>query len=657
MRLRIALTSFVLGCLTVTGAWADTLVEVVQPKGLVQLGGIDQSASFLYDYSGRSSTGSQSVSAQHFQEQYHLGSVLAVWDPDLLLVSLGGDLLFDQQATTGGSGSNGLGYQYSVAGSALSSDPYPITLLSSHGTNRVVTAFAPSYTSTTDTNQIGVRLLNKILPLELRYNRMSMDTVGQGQESISVSNSFVLNGTNQYTDRSTTDFSLNANNGETRGVGLPSEVTRGYDLTLNNGLSLDAEHKYNLSSNLQLSDAIQAGIPQHSLGLTESLSARFGKSLVGSLTYLHSSSRTLGFDQNAQQLTTDSANVSLAHTLFDSLDSRINLRYQQRSMLTGSENDMGGSAVVNYQKRLPSESLLRLSVSGDHSYADQNFGVTVISVRDELHHLVQQGDVITLTTPGNLNEVLLVKSRFPEIFYLEGRDYLVNLPLGRIEILIGGTILPNSDLYISYTSLITNPRSAFTTDTRGLAASLSLFQNRYLVAGDLTQQDETLVSGSSANNSLSNSKTYHLRGEANYTDNKFVSEYASYDTGSTKYWYLSGGWHFAKRTALADISFFLQDRYTRFETVSGSIPYGENVVNTGTTYSRNLLSWLRASMALNYAKTSGDRVARDYLFFRTVLQGRVNMLQINLSGQTVWRESNGQVSRDDAIHFDITRSF
>lgn len=657
MRLRIAFTSVFIGLCAASHAWADTLVEVVRPKGLVQLGGFDQSLSFFYDYSGRMATGTQPASAQHFQEKYHLGNELAVWDPDLLLVNLSGDLLFDQQSSTGGNGSNGLGYQYSIVANALSTDPYPITVVSSKSTNRVVTAFLPSYTSTMDTNQIGVRLLNSIVPLDLRYNRVSMDTQGLGQESLTVGNSFLLSASNQFEDISTTDFALSANNSETTGAGVAPDTTRGYGLTLSNGLSFDTARRYNLSSNLQLSDSVQAGIPQHSLGLTESLSVRFGKALVGSLTYLHSSDRTTGFDANEQLLQTDSASVTLAHSLFESLDSRFNARYQERTMSTGSENDMGGSVVVSYQKHLPEESLLRFSVSADHSYTDQNFGNTLVIARDELHHLVQQGDFITLTTANNLSSVTFVKSRLPDRTYVEGIDYLVQLPLGRIEILNGGTILPGSDLYITYTTTINNPRSAFNTDTRGVSGSISLFQNRYLLAGDATQQDETLVSGNTAGNTLYNSSTYHLRGEANFTDNKFVSEYASYDTGATKYWYLSGGWNFIKKTSMADVSFFLQDRYTKFESVSGSIPYGENVANTGSTYSRNLLNWLRLATSVNYAKTSGDRVSRDYVFFRTVLQGRVNMLQINLSGQTIWRQSSGQISRDDAIHFDITRTF
>lgn len=77
--------------------------------------------------------------------------------------------------------------------------------------------------------------------------------------------------------------------------------------------------------------------------------------------------------------------------------------------------------------------------------------ITMLTVRDEAHVVANPGDAFVLNSAGTLLSVIRVQRRNPVITYAEGVDYRVDLPNKIIEILTGGQIIPDTQLYIDYT--------------------------------------------------------------------------------------------------------------------------------------------------------------------------------------------------------------
>ncbi|MBK5273638.1 MAG: hypothetical protein JJE30_01110 [Desulfuromonadales bacterium] len=655
MLTRIALICLLTSFSSVPVSMAASLVEVVRPQAFLQYEGLRQRVSLLYEYTGRH-TGNTSSTVNRFQEKYHIGSAFSILNPDLLHIDLGGDLIYDQASLSQDSSNpQKINYQYSVDATAFTANPYPVTVSNARNSNTVVTAFLPAYTATTDSTKVGLRLVNNILPLQLRYIRTTTDTQGLQQDSLTTGNGLLLLANHTYRDISSSELTLTYDDSRSK---LAEQVTnsRNYSLAFSNSVSMDQAKRYSLGTNVQAQDSIQGLVLQRSATITEILSGRFGAALRGNLTYEHSYNKSLGFDGSDQVQQTDSGTAALSHKLFQSLESRLRGHYQERSVFGGTETTYGESIYFGYRKTLPKQSILTFNAGTGRETVIRAVGSSVLAVRDELHSQVQQGQVITLSLSGRLGSVVSIKSRNPEILYVEGRDYSVNLLLGRIEILNGGTIVPGTDLFISYQVLI-NPQVAYSTDSIILSSTLSILKNRYQLSGDMSTQSVT-SSGGDPNLSLYASTSFRIRLDANYTDNTLSTEYTTYESGPTKYSYLSGSWRYLHQMPLSVISFNVQDRYSmNGSTTAGGGTSTENNLSAGSTYSRNLFSWAKLVLSLNYANNTSNRGSSDYVFFKTTLNGHINRLDFHLAGQTIWRVSSGQNSRDDNLHFDISRTF
>ena len=660
MRIRAAHIGILLGLLAFSRAEAASpaLEELVRPKALLDFQGIEQSVTFLYDYSGIKES-STSNSTSQFQEKYHVRTDVVVFDPNLLQMSLGGDVGLTQSKDSEGGGS-GFNYQYLVSASLLPYDPYPIDLLNSRSTALVTAAFMPNYTVTTSTSHVGARLLNTVLPLNFSYNHSVFDTSGQVQDSVTTTDNLELHATNNYHNRSVTEAAVSYNGAQSELTGLPPQDSRTYTISASNGLTLDQANRYTLATTFSMSDSEQTGIPQRTVTFGENLAANFGQALQGRLIFLHDYNRTVGFDQSVQLQQTDGVTASLTHQLFRSITTTIQGRYQQYTLTGGEETDMGGSIGVGYQKILPAKSLFKLSLGADRTYVDRNSALSQIAVRNEVHKSVNQGDVITLSRTGNLGSVVSVQSRRPDTTYLETRDYDVSLPLGTItirKIVDGGTIPSGTDLYISYT-LLQDPVAQYYTDGRTISSSISLFENRYQFLAEAASQTQTVTSGNSTTLNLLNSSSYRLHFDANYVENAYSAELASQDTGQTKSTYYSGSWRYMKRLATADVSLNAQERYTVFDAGSaGTKGSTLNEIGGGGSWSRSLSTWARITLSANYSNSVGDNGFSQFGFLRGHLQGRVNLLQFSLSGQTNMRVMHGVVSRDDSVNLAVTRFF
>ena len=672
MRVRTAIIGIILTVFPFSFGHAAQMVELVQQRGLLQLGELQQSVTLSYDRAAHTASGGSSDSATNeFKEKYHVSTEVSLLDPDLLQLFLSGDVWLDQANSSGyaNGSSEGVLYTYSVGGVAFARDPYPVNFLSSRSTNRIVTAYTSAYELTIDTNQIGVRLQNRYVPVHFEFVRSDMETSGLSQDSSSTNNTFTLTANNNFKDKSVTDLSTNISSGSQSGGGQATTDTRNYGVTLTNTLTLDRLRRYSLSSALQTQSSVQGATTQKQIDLTENLQCLFGQALQGNLTWWYNSSKTRDININEQKLTSNSVTATLSHRLFQSLETRLSGTYRTSDLLGGTESDYGGSAAFTYRKKLPADSELTLGFSGDQLITDRNAAtsqLTYTNVRfslrpgDSVVNLNPTGalDPNSVTVGGKTNPILVL----PDILYHAPADYTVDAASGQIRITPGGaidTILITTpvDLFISY-QVNLNTSIKFSTTNMSASASLALFKNRYRLTGNITSSDQSLISGSASNASLYSTRSDRIRFDATYPFQTVSLEYSDFESGPTQYSYGEGAWYYNRPFILSTISAHARDRYTMYGSASAlSQAYSQNTAEAGAAYKRSLFSWAQASLALNYVNTSGNNISTNYVYLRADVQGRINKLTINLYGQTIWRVSGTQDMRDDYIHLEVTRTF
>jgi hypothetical protein len=666
MRIRVTLTCFIIALLVGSSAFAvGPIQEVVRPNGLLLLGDFRQWVTLSYEYTGHSSSSANfDTSINTFKEKYHLNTDVSIMDPHLLNLRLDGDVWLEQgnrsNGKTGSGSSERTEFRYNLLGTAFDTRYYPMTFVSFRELTDVVTPFSPSYTTDSSQHGFNFSLLNKVLPVQGQYMHRTLDTTGLGQDSSSISDDFNLRVRHDFRDRSHTEiYTSYFKQNETRG-GIEPTSSRNYMLSLTNSTYFDDRKRYSLSSQLQGSQGESTGIPRKTMDWNETLDCRFGAALQGNFSNWYSYDRTLGFDGREQLTSTDTINASLWHRLYQSLETRIAGRYRTGEVLSGNETEYAGSIGLTYTKKLPAASTLILGVLGEHQVTDRNLLGSDITVRDKEYKNVQQGDILSLTSPGMLVSVISVQSRNPDRTYIVGDaglgDYTIDYLLGRVTINPGGAIVPGTDLFISFVYRV-NPAVKYSTDTVSSTGTLSLFNNRYRLMVNTLSQDQDLISGQATNVSLTSTRSDLVHFDANYLYNILSMEYSDYSANATKYRYFEGAWLFNRQFPLWGVSFRARDRYTMYDAASNRRGYSENTMDLGASYTRSLFYWAQATLTMNYLNTSGDNISRDYAYIRANLQGRINKLFINFIGQSTWRMSGKLDTRDDYVRFELTRYF
>ncbi|GFE62108.1 hypothetical protein [Geobacter sp. AOG2] len=640
-------------------AFAARLEEVVEPRGLFLLSGINQSVSLVYEHAGTTSNSSSS-SSEHLWEKYHIGTNISVTDPHLLNIQLDGDIMFDQNyasySNVGAREANGVQYQYSLIGSAFDRSSFPVIVTSVREINTITNSYTPSYTIDSSVNGLTLSYQHLMVPLHVRLERRTLESSGLTQDYSTTTNAFQFTAQHAYKDISSTGFDLSVTDEQRKVEGQDQVSAKGYSLTLANNVAFDPLKKYVLDSQLQLQSTTGTTVPQTALNLTESFNARFGKSLQAALNYFYSYYKTLNFNNERQTTSSNGIGAMVTHRLFSSLETRLTGKVANYQTLGGHESSYSGGGMLTYRKTLPATSDLTVSLSGDHQVTDRQVTESTVSVRDERFANVQQGDIISLKTVAKSYAVVSITNSDQTITYVVGRDYTVFETLGRIEIVTGGQIVSGSTLLVSYTAEI-DPSVKYSTDTVTLNGVLSLFKNHYRIKGSMLRQDQHRISGPAINISLVNTRSDQLQVEALYPSNTFTATFAKYAANTTQYTYVEGGWRYDRQFAISSVTFTLRDRYTMYDNVGLTPRYDENMFEAGSGYSRLLFSWMQASMSLNYVDTHRSDLDRQYFYVKAGLQGRISKLFLSLTGQSVLRIYGSQSTRDDYVRVEVKRYF
>jgi hypothetical protein len=636
-------------------ALAEELSDI-KIRGLLQFEGFEHWLNASYDFSDSKTSKSSNVS-QAFQESYNAALQFALFDPRILDSSLQGSVAFNQNQ-----GSDNATYQYNYSGSGLNKSPIPLTLLSFRSINTVQNTFSSPTTSDNVGNEFGISFLNDKLRSRFQFTRNSSDTSGGGTSGTSLSNAYSYSAEHKYGDFCSTSLSASFSDqsgGSSSGDKLTSSAN---SLALGNSLSFGAARNYTLSSSFQLNNTVADNLPQRSISISEAFSAPLGQALSFNASYSLANSRSSDPVGLLQENTQNQGTIGLSHKLFESLTTQLNGTASFNRQNDGAEKQFSVTGNASYNKKLSEGSSVSLGVSKAYNLVDRQVASSTTTVRDELHARAHQGDVIQLAlSDGTLRSVSAVTGRSPIFTYVEGVDYTVNYPLGRITILSGGGVRidadgTGTDLYLSYT-VYKDPQITYSSDSFSVTSDLSLFNSQINIGASWSTSGQTLIKGP-ATNSLQGSQSMMLYAGGYYDRFTGRLSYQKQISGSLTSQSYGGEVTTNWQTDKSTISLSARDSFATYDATSTAAASWDNNADMSVSYQRNILANTTLSLQGNVNDSRSKlNSSKDSFSLRANSQVQLNKVSISLSGQTSWVLDKSGTSRNDSFHIDLSRYF
>lgn len=636
-------------------AYAARNVEVVRQPSLLMFGEVNQllgvSSSFTEHASQHSSSSTSSLA-----ERYSLSTIAAVLDEDLATIQMQFGVSYQQSFAD--KTSTFLNGQYNIVTSAFGASTHPVTIIATRDTSMIDNGFTPAYTLTRNTTQLSASLLHDVLPLQVSFGHSTSDSSGLSQDFSSTTNAVSLNTTHNWQDISTSLVALDFSSADSKG-----EHTSAYSLYFDNGLNFDQQRRFVLNSKVQRQDSKSSVVPQRTFTLSEALTCRLGQALLGTMTYDFSDSSTVDFENKAQSVQTNTVSASLGHRLYASLATGINVAYSKSEAFGGTSTGYSGNVNFNYFKLLPRQSSLALLGSFSRKITDQSEPISRINIANELTAATTQGGFLVPGQAGTLISVASVRSlqsdnpTIPDTTYLPGTDYAVDFTLGRIVILVGGSIPNGTILRISYTVDV-NPSIKFQSDTYNTGFVLTLASGTYTLGGDMSVLSESLLSGEAKNVPLARSTSYHLRADARYSKSSLGVDYAYSDSNSQQFSKIGAHYNYATQLSRTEsFNFNARNDLTIYPARNGNTGYTENSLSTSASYGCLFFDLVRSSLALGANDSRSRFGSGQSMSGKWSLDADYRRLSLSLSALTNYRINGSAANRDSNITLTVTRSF
>jgi hypothetical protein len=511
---------------------------------------------------------------------------------------------------------------------------------------------------------------NKFLPTSMRYTKTTVEMDGH-DSSDRIQNFQILSveTRHKYQDISESELRILSviDHSESKaGVNLSDNTTLG--LNFRNQLLLGAKDKgRNILTTFLVNQSSATTYQNESLNLTEAITYPLGKALIATGNYSFLKSTTT-FNETSTSGISNTVNADLTHSLASSLTTRLGVFASNNDFDTGAEQTTGGSFSVAYLKKLPAQSKLQLQFSQQYQVTDRNFSTVNAQVLREQNAVVSKvgnstvPDFLQLANvevdPGSIvveNADQLIRS----IPYVNDLDYRV-VPFGiftRIEI-ISPDIHVGDKLLISY-SFLRNAQIQFSTSLRRAAFELSLLENKYRLFGTWNETRQDIMSGNASVVRLNSGNALHLGFDVNLDKLKYGSNVTYSSTNQEKYQSVVAFLQYGYRLGIGTISFNLDDRLTKTETISDSGPTNSSTVNSasvGMSYARSLFSSAFVSMAGTFTDSRGENVARDDATLGLNFGWQMGRLTVRLTAQENLRFEE-VFSRSDHLQLRVSRVF
>jgi hypothetical protein len=644
--------------------------EVVEQSGLFILEGFQQAVGLDYAYSGHtnnSAGGGANSSQSKLAEIYQVQTGLSILDPHLLNFALSGDVGLEQlwNSIQGRAASNGNNtrYQYNLAVNVLDRSWHPLSIFSSRSSDTVVATFSPSFETTQVRNGIEAYFVKKEFTSKFRYETNTLDIHGGTADTSTTTDLFMGSAGYKFRDINFLSVNYSLTGAQSTGTGQVQK-SYGHSIGLSDTLFFGPGRRYSLASEYISLQSSSAGLPQSSVNWNETFDASLGKALNTRLDYRHTSNSTAVSPGLEQVYTTDAFSGQLTHRLYQSLTTRLVGSYVKTDLPGGTESRYSGLAGLQYHKNLPDRNSLKIGINGRHDVTDRSGTATERPIINEPHTVNQANEVIALGIPGRVKVPLTVQGFLtppnlpplpptsPDQIFVEGVDYTVDYQAGTIR---WGLFLPRiPNIVVSYTSLL-DPSVKYSSDSLDLTSSLSLLGGRLLVNGYYSTVSQTITSGDSQNG-LFDTTVATVNLQAFLENHSYTVEYSNFDSGTTKYQYLEGGWQYDPMSGALKLQ--ARDRYTMNAATGRSAGSTNNSFTAAASWLTNLRDTALLQLSANFIDSRSDKLgAQDSIFLQSSLRAPFNKLVVSLVGSVGWRFSGSSSSRDDNLRLQIMRFF
>ena len=490
----------------------------------------EAAVSVRYDAEDRKATGQTSTDLDEIlvQQELTVGGKGWIYHPALLDVNAKFGVLFSQDFVKSGQGDSTDStldqFNYDVRLGILPYKPYPISVFASQLRTQINSPF--SERRDVDTLRYGAGLsLQQLavaefeLPSRILYRHQETETssfAGQGNNKRDRDEAeFVMN---NKTDRTRNRFRYNFKSISSKNGGVNTSSTR-HDVRAFQQRQLD---RGNLSSQFFMVKNDRS-FDTTSLSLIENLNLFHDHSLSSSYNYTFSHQDTGGFSQDSHGGT-----VGLAHQLYESLTSAVQINSTYADSDLGDTWTAGGGGQLTYRKTIPGGSF-GLRFAPNYLYTKEDTQAGIATVANERHDVVVGIDIV-LDRSLIINSTIEVIDPVTNFLFTEGIDYNV-ISLG-INTAI--QVIPNSELdpavlpptpvmAVSYDYRL-DPGITFSTVTLASGVSLNLWKH---YSGDVSyaRTDQHLIDGIEEQTRLDDSRRLLARLEANFEHSRTRFEY------------------------------------------------------------------------------------------------------------------------------------
>lgn len=636
------------------------------PRALLMLRDFHNWLELNYEYNGRESESSSSklsLTEHQFNQTYHFDTQYAIYNPRWVHGNLAIDLGLNEEwykGTTDGSGSEmNLESGYRLDGIVMDRRKTPINFFTQSQTTDVNRRFARNYDLQTDNHGISLTLKNRYLPAHLRYFLNRSETDGLELDRVLETSTFAADCTHQYRDFSLTELNYTCTDDDTTYSGgvQPAESNSNKEFEARNTLSW-GEHLKRSFFNSSYRTRNESGLNElKSTDWSEFLLWKPGLALSLRLNYQVSDDESGNLSRQDQKM-----GIQIEHRLYESLTSRIQLRDRQTDYDQGQENEWGWLLGFAYRKKLPRDSLFNLGYSYHYQETDRKVQGSIFFVVAEPLTVDLFGRNV-LANYDLVSESIVVQNEERTTTYQLGVDYLVE-QLGReTEIIIpaGSLIAPDDTVSVDYQYNI-DPSIDYSTIVHQAYTSLSLFERRYRLYGDLVKSDQALLSrrdNPELADRLYNLRSYTIGCEGNHGAATYGLEYVDYDSSTDKRRHLEGFWRYHRYYPRQFFFFSLKDRVTRHEDLGEGTDVGgsENVFTLGFKYKRKLPLAALAEASIDFLDHRGRQNDRDELNLKLSYQIQVGKLVVEarLEDNLDWYEK--RKAREDKVLLKIRRYF
>jgi hypothetical protein len=631
-------------------------------RGLLLLDNFQQKVDLSYQFDTDQNK-SKSTERHYLNESYTFDINYGIFDQRILNGHLSASMQFLQQNSSGSnelnSSTSAKQFQYNFSGKLYESSPASVGFHSSSTINAISRDFSPDYQVETDNLGVMAHIKNKLLPLEVSYERTLNHTSGLNQNYSITNNTFGFLASNDYKNTGRTDLRLSANKDVTD-VGNVTSENQQFNVGLTNANTFFTQSKpLNMINAFSFSEQ-NSSVYSKALGLSHSLSWIPGRALTLGFNYSFSNHARDNQKDELQRV-----QITLTHRLFQSLETSMDITAKRNNLSIGPEDETTGTINLRYNKLLPLDSRLKVDLRQQYGVTTRAFVTGQVTAIDEAH-TIDASKVFTLQHPNaNVGSIVILNSNplthpLPYVLDIDYRIIVIGAQTQISTDIPGSQITVGDKLNISYNYQV-DPRVSYATNSRGVSSTLSLFSNKYSVFAMWQESYQTMLSGHSTTVNFTEQSSYQIGFSSQFDKGEFTSDYSSTTSTGDQQQSLYGSIRYGGGTGRG--ASYMLSATNRYSLITSSDITGHNTreqrtnrTSVSATYNTTLLNTIICMLTTQYAM---ERISlsRDDVSLSMRLQWRAGKLSLSLLSQLFYRKNVSDWALDEHVRFDLTRYF